>query len=123
MTKKTILVVDDELDLVKAVEVRLKAAGYAVLVAYDGQDGLEKARRIKPDLIILDLMLPKLDGYRVCRMLKYDVKYQQIPIIMFTARAQEEDKKMGEDVGADAFITKPFEPQELLSKISEFLKK
>jgi len=108
---------------VETVTFRLEANGYEVLPAYDGQEGLDKARKEKPDLIILDLMLPKMDGYKVCRMLKFDEKYKKIPIIMFTARAQETDKEMGEEVGADAYITKPFEPQALLAKIEELLGK
>ncbi|MDD5355218.1 MAG: response regulator [Candidatus Omnitrophica bacterium] len=117
MANKKILVVDDETQLVEMVKMRLEANGYDVIVAYDGQDGLDKARQEKPDLIILDLMLPKIDGYKVCRMLKFDEKYKNIPIIMFTARAQAEDEKLGKEVGADAYVTKPFEPQVLLGKI------
>jgi len=118
---KRILVVDDETQLVEMVKMRLEASGYEVLSAYDGQEALDKARAEKPDLIVLDLMLPKLDGYKVCRMLKFDEKYKSIPIILFTARAQESDKEMGSQVGADAYMIKPFEPQVLLSKIKEFL--
>ena len=121
MNKKRILVVDDEVDLVNLVKMRLEANGYEAVGAYDGQEGLDKAKKEKPDLVILDLMLPKMDGYKVCRMLKFDEKYKKIPIIMFTARAQESDKKMGEEVGADAYITKPFEPEVLLTKIKELL--
>jgi len=117
MANKKILVVDDETQLVEMVKMRLEANGYDVIVAYDGQDGLDKARQEKPDLIILDLMLPKIDGYKVCRMLKFDEKYKNIPIIMFTARAQAEDEKLGKEVGADDYVTKPFEPQVLLGKI------
>ena len=84
MPKKRILVVDDEVELVKAIQIRLEQADYEVIVAYDGQEALEKARKEKPDLIVLDLMLPKIDGYKVCRMLKFDDKYKQIPIIMLT---------------------------------------
>lgn len=121
MAKKKILVVDDELELVKAVEIRLKQADYEVLAANDGQEGLEKAKKEKPDLIVLDLMLPKMDGYKVCGLLKADTRYNKIPIIMFTARAQDSDKKTGEEVGANAYITKPFEHQVLLAKIEELL--
>jgi len=123
MDKKRILVVDDEIDLVEMLTIRLEANDYEVSMAYDGQDGLDKARALKPDLIILDLMLPKIDGYKVCRMLKFDEKYKQIPIILFTARAQESDIKLGKEVGADAYLTKPFEPNILLGKIAELLKK
>lgn len=119
--KKKLLFIDDEADLVKVVTFRLENAGYEVISALDGQEGLDKARGEKPDLIILDLMLPKVDGYKVCRMLKSDERYKGIPIIMFTARAQEADKKMGKEVGADAYIVKPFEPEILLAKVKEFL--
>ncbi|MFA6358161.1 MAG: response regulator [Candidatus Omnitrophota bacterium] len=118
---KKILIVDDEPHIVTMLENRIKHAGYEVITAIDGQEGLSKAQKEKPDLIILDLMLPKLDGYKVCRMLKFDGKYKHIPIIMLSARAQEEDKKIGEQVGADGYITKPFEPQVLLGKIKELL--
>jgi DNA-binding response OmpR family regulator len=122
MAEKRILVVEDEKDLVEILSVRLEASGYKVIAAYDGQEGLDKAKKEKPDLIILDLMLPKVDGYKVCRLLKFDEKYKKIPIIMFTARAQESDRKLGEEVGADGYITKPFEPKALLDKIAELLK-
>lgn len=118
---KKILLIDDELDIVKLVESRLKINGYEVVVALDGQEALEKAREEKPDLILLDLMLPKLSGYKVCRMLKFDEKYKHIPIIMFTARVQENDEKLGFEVGADAYITKPFKPEVLLEKVKELL--
>jgi len=119
--KKKILLIEDEKDMAYAVTLQLEAKGYEVISAFDGKDGLDKARMKKPDLIILDLMLPKIDGYKICRMLKFDSKYQHIPIILFTARAQELDKKIGKDVGADFYITKPFEPSALLDKIRELL--
>jgi DNA-binding response OmpR family regulator len=122
MGKKRILVVDDEKDLIEVLTLRLEANGYEVVSAYDGQDGLDKAKREKPDLIILDLMLPKMDGYKVCGLLKSNSRYNKIPIILFTARAQEADKKLGEELGGDAYINKPFEPQTLLAKIKELLK-
>lgn len=122
MLKKKILIVEDEATLVELMKIRLEANGFDVISAYDGQQGLEMARGEMPDLIILDLMLPKIDGYKVCRMLKFDDKYKNIPVIMFTARAQDSDRKLGEEVGADAYIIKPFEPEILLSKIRELLK-
>lgn len=122
MTKKRILVVDDEPQLTEMVRMRLEANGYDVLCASDGQEALNKARKEKPDLIILDLMLSKIDGYKVCRMLKFDEKYKNIPVILFTARAQEADVKLGVEVGAEAYITKPFDPPALLAKIKELLK-
>jgi len=121
MAKKKILVVEDEKDMTETLAFRLESNDYEVVKAYDGQEALEKVRKEKPDLIILDLMLPKIDGYKVCRMLKFDEKYKSIPIIMLTARAQETDKKMGEEVGADAYITKPFESRDLLEKIKRFV--
>lgn len=123
MPKQKILLVDDEVQLVEVVKMRLEANNYEVILAYDGQEALDKARKAKPDLIILDLMLPKIDGYKVCRMLKFDEKYKNIPIVMFTARAQESDEKLGLEVGADAYIVKPFEPEMLLGKIAELLSK
>ena len=120
---KRILLVDDEPSLVLLMEARLKTAGYNVVSANDGQAGFEMAKKENPDLIILDLMLPKMDGYKVCGLLKKDTRYAKIPIILFTARAQQEDMKLGEELGADAFITKPFDPPTLLGKIEELLEK
>ena len=87
MAKKRLLLVDDEVELVEMVKFRLEASGYEVLTANDGQAALELARREKPDLIILDVMLPKMDGYKVCGLLKNDSRYSHIPIMMFTAKA------------------------------------
>ncbi len=119
--KTRILLVDDEPDLVQMVSVRLTAAGYEVAKAYDGQEALAKVKEVHPDLIILDLMLPKLDGYKVCRLLKFDERTRPIPILIFTARAQVEDVTLATECGADAYITKPFEAKMLLGKIQELL--
>ena len=116
-----ILLVDDEPDLVNLVSMRLKGAGYEVTAAYDGQQALDQVRQSRPDLIILDLMLPKLDGYKVCRLLKFDERYKGVPILIFTARAQEEDIKLAMECGADAYLTKPFEAQVLLEKLRALL--
>ncbi|TAM37524.1 response regulator [bacterium] len=123
MDKKKILVVDDESGLVEMLSIRLEVNNYQVISASDGQEGLDKARSEAPDLIILDLMLPRLDGYQVCRALKSDEKYKQIPIVIFTARAQESDIRAGKEAGADAYITKPFEPDILLAKVSQLIEK
>jgi len=123
MPKKRILLIEDETDMVYALTLQLEAVDYKVLSATDGQAGLDMARKEKPDLIILDLMLPRMDGYKICRMLKFDERYKQIPIIMFTARAQDQDRKLAQEVGADAYITKPFDSKALLDKISALLKK
>ena len=118
---KRILVVDDEEDIVKLVKMYLEYHHYEVITANDGQEGLEKVKTEKPDLIVLDLMLPKMNGYKVCGLLKKDTRYAKIPVVMFTAKAQEKDVKLAEEVGANAYITKPFKPEVLLSKIEELI--
>jgi len=123
MNPKKILIVDDEVDLVETVRFPLEMEGFNVLVSYNGEDALNKARKESPDLIILDLMLPKLDGYKVCRLLKFDEKYKHIPILMLTAKTQEKDKILGMETGADEYITKPFEMDELLEKVKTYLNK
>ena len=119
--KPRILLVDDEPSIVKMVGKRLEVEGFDVLIATDGQDGLTKAQTERPDLIILDLMLPKLNGYEVCTMLKQDARYHQIPIVLFTAKAQDKDEKLGMQCGADAYVRKPFRAQELLEHIRALL--
>ncbi len=115
--KKKILLVDDEPDIVAMTVMRLEASGYEVVTAGDGNSGYESAKTEKPDLIILDLMLPDMDGYQVCRLLKFDEQFKNIPIIMLTAKSQREDKEWGEKVGADLYMTKPYDAKELLGKI------
>jgi len=121
MNNKKILVVDDEVDLVETLKFPLEMEGYQVLTSYNGEDGLNKARTENPDLIILDLMLPKLDGYKVCRLLKFDERYKHIPILMLTAKTQEKDKILGLETGANEYLTKPFEIDELINKIKSYL--
>ena len=112
-----ILLVDDEPSIIKMVSKRLEVEGFEVLVAMDGQEGLVKAQTEHPALVILDIMLPKLNGYEVCTMLKQDSRYQKIPIILFTAKTQAKDEKLAMECGANAYVRKPFLAQELLSKI------
>jgi DNA-binding response OmpR family regulator len=119
--KKRILVVDDELDMLMVIKLRLEASEYEVLTATDGLEGLNIARKEKPDLIVLDVMLPKMNGYKVSRFLKFDEEYKHIPIVMLTALAGEEDKNTGIETGANAYITKPFETQELVDTVRRFL--
>jgi DNA-binding response OmpR family regulator len=107
---------------VETVRFPLEMKGFDVLVSYDGEDALSQARKEKPDLIILDLMLPKLDGYKVCRLLKFDERYKHIPILMLTAKTQEKDKILGKETGADEYITKPFEMDYLMEKVKKYLK-
>jgi len=123
MSKRKILVIDDEVQLVKVVQVRLEQADYEVISAHDGQEGLDKAQKENPDLIILDLMLPKMDGHKVCGLLKSDTKHNKIPIIIFTAKAQQEDLKISKEMGADVYVTKPFDLQKLLKTIEDLLGK
>ncbi len=123
MKPKKILVVDDEVDLVETIRFPLEMEGYDVLVSYNGEDALNQARKENPDLIILDLMLPKLDGYKVCRLLKFDERYKHIPILMLTAKTQEKDKILGKETGADEYITKPFEMDDLMEKVKAYLNK
>ena len=122
MKPKKILVVDDEVDLVETLRFPLEMEGFDVLVSYNGEDALSQARKENPDLIILDLMLPKLDGYKVCRLLKFDERYKHIPILMLTAKTQEKDKILGKETGADEYITKPFEMDDLMGKVKAYLK-
>ena len=119
MKKKRILVVDDVRETLLALKIRLEYAGYEVFTSVDGEAGLNMARNLKPDLILLDVMLPKIDGFSVCRLLKFDEEYENIPIIMLTARSQQNDKEIGKQVGANAYLTKPYNAKELLDKITE----
>lgn len=116
-----ILIVDDEPNIILMVSTRLKANGYEIISAGDGQAGFEMAQKEKPDLIILDLMLPKMDGYKVCGFLKRDYRYAKIPVVIFSAKAQPEDIKLAEEMGANAFMSKPFRPEDLLAKIRELI--
>lgn len=121
MNRKRVLIVDDEADLVELLESRLEDNDYDVLKAYDGLEALEKARREKPDLVLLDLMLPKIDGYKVCKLLKADRERSNLPIILLSAKAQQEDIRLGREAGADAYVTKPFESEELLGRIRQLI--
>ena len=121
-TKKKILIVDDESDIVETLKFILEDAGYQCYCAFDGEEGLNLAREIMPDLMILDVMMPKINGYKISRLLKYDSKYKNIPIMMITARSQHEDKMIGEETGVNEYITKPFELDYVVSKVNEYLK-
>lgn len=112
--EKKILVVEDEKAIADILEFNLKKEGYNVTCAYDGEDGLGKARELNPDLILLDVMLPKLDGFEVCKSVR---KFSNVPIIMVTAREEEVDKVLGLELGADDYITKPFSMRELMARV------
>lgn len=121
--KQKILVVDDEPDAVELLEVNLKGAGYEVVSAHDGEQALTKARMTLPDLIVLDLMLPEVDGMEVCKILRRDQKTAGIPIIMLTAKAAEIDRVLGLELGADDYVTKPFSPRELVARVRAVLRR
>ena len=118
---KKILVIDDDHVVTKMVESRLKANGYEAIVSNDAALGLEIAIKRTPDLIILDVMMPIINGYNMCSLLRAEEKSKKIPIIMLTSRAEERDKAIGQAVGANAYITKPFNMEDLLKKIEELL--
>lgn len=120
--RKRLLVVEDEARVLMMIKERLEFAGYDVTTATEGQDGLKKARAEKPDLIVLDLILPNLNGYQVCAMLKGDKQCQNIPILMLTARSQEKDMAEGMRVGADAYLTKPYDPTVFLDRVAALLR-
>jgi len=121
MPKNSILIVDDDQSIVELVQAYLMKDGYQVLTSYDGLRALELARRRRPDLIVLDLMLPGMDGLDVCRVLR--AEGNMVPIIMLTARTTEENKLVGLDLGADDYVTKPFSPRELLARIRAALRR
>ena len=117
VSKPRILVVDDEPDLVIVLKIGLETEGYDVLTASDGEQGLALARQSMPDLLVLDLMLPRMDGYKVCRALKFDERYKKIPIFILSARSGETDRRLALELGADEFHSKPYNMRELVGRI------
>jgi len=122
MGKKKILIVDDEMDIVETLCFALEQEGYECITAFDGIEALNKARGDNPDLMLLDIMLPKMNGYKVSRLLKFDEKYQHIPIIMLTAKTQDADRILGIETGADGYLTKPFDTKNLLNIIKNHIR-
>lgn len=118
---KKILLVEDEKNIILGVRTCLDAVGYQVEVVEDGEAALASVYREKPDLMLLDLLLPKVDGFEVLSVLKSDDRYQDIPIIVLTAKAGEEDRQRALDLGANAYMTKPFRPQELWDILKKYL--
>jgi DNA-binding response OmpR family regulator len=116
-SKPRILIVDDEPDLLTVLRFGLEAAGFEVLQASDGEQALALARQHLPDLMILDLMLPRMDGYKVCRALKFDERYRALPILILSARSGEQDRRLAFDMGADAFMSKPYDMTALVKLI------
>ncbi|RJP27909.1 MAG: DNA-binding response regulator [Candidatus Omnitrophota bacterium] len=121
--KERVLIVDDEKDIVKMLEYNLKKEGYITYSAFDGEEALNQVAAKKPDIIILDLMLPKIDGLEVCKTIKKDDELAFIPVIMLTAKTQEADKVAGLEIGADDYITKPFSPRELIARVKAVLRR
>jgi two-component system alkaline phosphatase synthesis response regulator PhoP len=121
--KEKILIVEDEKDIAKMLEYNLAKEGFKPLIAFDGEEALETAKQEHPSLILLDLMLPELDGIEVCKILKRNPKTSFIPIIMLTAKSQETDKIVGLELGADDYVTKPFSPKELIARIKAVLRR
>jgi len=117
MDKASVLVVDDEPDILELVRYNLEKEGFAVETVLSGEEGLERARRGKPDLLVLDLMLPGMSGLEVCRCLKQDAKTKNLPIIMLTAKGEESDVVQGLELGADDYVTKPFSPKILVARL------
>jgi DNA-binding response OmpR family regulator len=122
MAREKLLVVDDEIGFVELISERLGAKGFDILKAFDGKEGIERAHSDKPDLIILDVSMPEMNGYDVCRKLKLDENFKNIPIIMLTAKFQPNDINFGMEMGADAYLTKPPELELLLHTVDALLR-
>ncbi|MEY2496897.1 MAG: two-component system, OmpR family, phosphate regulon response regulator PhoB [Verrucomicrobiota bacterium] len=123
MATPRILIIEDEQDVIDLLTLNLRKAGFILSTATDGAAGLRKAREESPVLIILDLMLPKMPGLEICRALKTDIATRQIPIIMLTAKAEEIDRIVGLEFGADDYVTKPFSPRELVLRVNAILRR
>ena len=121
MAKGKILVVDDEIYIVHILDFSLGIEGYEVITALDGEQALAKVAEDKPDLIVLDIMMPKLDGYETCKALKQNPETHDIPVILLSAKGRNVDQKVGFEVGADDYITKPFSPRKLVERINSIL--
>jgi DNA-binding response OmpR family regulator len=118
-----ILIVDDEPDVVVPIQFLMEQQGYLVMVAERGEDALDLIYQYKPDLVILDILLPGIDGYEVCEIIRLDANYREVKIIFLTAKGREVDIAKGLSLGADAYITKPFSNTELVTKVKELLEK
>ena len=117
-----VLIADDDRDIVRFVELNLRLEGFEVVVATDGQDALDKARDLQPSLILLDTMMPRMDGYEVCSRLRDEQPGAQVPVIMLTAKSLDADRAMAFTAGADDWVTKPFDPADLVSKVKDRLR-
>lgn len=123
MDRKRILVVDDEIYIVHILEFSLTMEGYTILTAFDGEEALRVIEKERPDLVVLDIMMPKLDGYEVCQRLRKDDRFSTLPIVLLSAKGRSIDREVGLQAGADDYITKPFSPRKLIEKIRELLER
>ena len=121
MRKGKVLVVDDEVNITQILEFSIGSEGYEVISASNGEEAVEKARREQPDLIILDIMMPRIDGYETCRILKSNPLTKNIPVVLLTAKGRDIDRRLGYEVGATDYIIKPFSPGKLIERIHELL--
>mgnify|MGYP001587287938 CR=1 FL=1 len=121
LKKLVIVVADDDVDTLNIVKVKLEAHGLKVVTVRDGQAALATVRQHRPSVVILDVMMPRLNGFQVARMIKFDKRLKPTPVLLLTARTQQADKDMGRQVGADEYITKPFDPQQLLDRVNYWL--
>jgi len=120
---KRLLIIEDSRMVSELLKTRLESEGFQCEVISDGLEGLKRAKEIMPDLIILDVMLPSMNGFKICRLLKYDRRYRKIPILMLTTRAEAKDVRLGKSTGADLYMTKPFKTEELISAVNSLLEK
>jgi len=123
MPRETILVIDDEKDLIELVRYNLEKEGFQITSAFDGEAGMSMATQANPDVILIDLMLPGIDGLEVCRQLRASERTSRIPIIMLTAKSSESDRVVGLELGADDYVTKPFSPRELAARVKAVLRR
>ena len=121
--KKNILIIEDEPDTAELLKFHLENAGYKVTIAEDGYEALKKVHKLRPDLLILDLMIPEIDGFEVCRLIRKDPANESLPVMMCTAKSDETSKIQGLDFGADDYVTKPFSPREVVLRVKNLLKR
>jgi two-component system phosphate regulon response regulator PhoB len=123
MSKETILIVEDDEDILQLLEFNFESAGFEVSTSMDGREGLAMAKRLRPDMVLLDLMLPGMDGFDICKELKRDAETNAVPVIMLTARSEEVDRIVGLELGADDYVVKPFSFRELMLRVRAVLRR
>lgn len=118
-----IVVADDDVDILNVIKLKLEANGYRAITARDGQEAIAAVQKRHPAFVILDVMMPRLNGFQVARMIKFDKRLKTTPVLLLTVRQQETDRNLGRRVGADEYLAKPFDPQQLLDRIASWLKR